>query len=162
MKQENDRGKTPEQLSSEGLTIAQVEMVKFFVGTGMLDVLNPDEKKDTPYTLRQYGSAGSISTESIVACFPDVDIANLNKTDFRNDSFLFDNPDGIRQDMKRRPNSKKIYVVMDTQTGNIEKLGKDFEVQTAFTISQAYDCALRIMQERCHLLKNSLHVRAPR
>jgi hypothetical protein len=136
-----------EHLSPEGLTGPQVKMVKILIGTGMLDVLNPDPKRGTPYTLRSYG-ASPIPLEDIAACFPDEQIDAKRNNDFRWGHFLFDTL-GIEKEMQKIPNSNSAWVVLDTEIGRVESLREaGYDVRTAMTISQACACGLRIMSER--------------
>ena len=138
-----------ERRSPEGLTGPQVEFVKHLIGTGMFDLFTPDPEKGTPYTLRP-GTAASrqMPLKDIIACFPEADTVSTASADFLWDYFPFDSV-GIRKDMQRRPHSKRVWVAMDSLTGNVEELQKDgFEVITAFTILQAYDCGLRIMESK--------------
>ena len=94
-------------------------------------------------------------TDAIANCFPASDREEiLHYIYFR---FYLSDQDALaraEKDEKKwnrsqaRPLPKKVFVLLDTQSGNVKKLKeKGYQVETAFTINQAVDCVVRMDQE---------------
>jgi hypothetical protein len=149
-KSERDEGQH-EQLSPEGLTPAQEHVARMLIEGGSFALATPD-KRGRPFTINRFG-AKNPSKEEIAACFPDL---KKIPDGYRFTACLLydDNQETIDNSRRLWQSFKEVYVLMDTEIGNIDKLrAEGVLVHTAFNLSQISALHSRMAQESAGSIK---------